>query len=55
MALQLIVIDKRCPKNNFICGNGKCLRPTELCNAKDDCGDNSDEGTICSGKIKNKV
>ena len=53
MACKLIFLDKSCPKHYFICGNGKCLRPSEICNGRDNCGDNSDEGTICSGKIRN--
>ena len=50
----MILLDKSCPKHHFICGNGNCLRPSVICNGRDDCGDNTDEGTICSGKIRDK-
>ena len=53
MVCKLIFLDKSCPKHYFICGNGKCLKPTEICNGRDDCGDNSDESTICSGNLWN--
>ena len=39
-----------CPRENFLCANEKCVNASYLCNGKDDCGDNSDEGTICTGK-----
>ena len=40
-----------CPKDQFLCSNGRCLDPLLLCNGKDDCGDDSDESTICSGTL----
>ena len=55
IARQLIFLDKKCPKNYFICGNGRCLTPTEICDGRDNCGDNTDEGTICSGKTRNFI
>ena len=41
--------DDSCPRENFLCANENCLDASYLCNGKNDCGDNSDEGTICSG------
>ena len=49
--LHFIRIDHVCSRNNFVCANGKCLDSTHLCDGKNDCGDSSDEGTICFGKI----
>ena len=35
---------RKCPfDNDFRCDNGKCVFRAQRCNAKDDCGDNSDE------------
>ena len=42
--------DEVCPRDHFVCANGKCLTKSKICNSVDDCGDNSDEGTICSGR-----
>ena len=37
----------------FQCNNGKCIRKYEICDSRDDCGDNSDEsrttGAFCGG------
>ena len=41
--------DGFCPKNNFLCANDNCLAASVLCDGNDDCGDNSDESTMCSG------
>jgi hypothetical protein len=32
-----------CEKNEFACRNGHCINSALVCNAVDDCGDNSDE------------
>ena len=40
-----------CPRESFLCSNHHCLNASVLCDGKNDCGDNSDEGTICSGTI----
>ena len=40
-----------CPRDNFTCANGNCLEISKMCDSYNDCGDNSDEGTICSGHI----
>ena len=42
-------LESVCSKSNFLCANGNCLEESKLCDSQDDCGDNSDEGTICSG------
>ena len=38
-----------CPKEEFLCANKKCVEASNICDGNDDCGDNSDENTICSG------
>lgn len=38
-----------CANDHFLCANGKCVVASHMCNGNDDCGDNSDESTICSG------
>ena len=38
-----------CEKKNFLCANGNCIPKNKLCNGYDDCNDNSDETTICTG------
>ena len=40
-----------CQNDNFLCANDKCLEASYMCDGNDDCGDNSDESTICSGNI----
>ena len=35
-----------CPRDQFQCKNRKCISKNNLCNWRDDCGDNSDE-TFC--------
>ena len=39
------------PNDHFICANKKCLPASLMCNGKDDCGDNSDETTICFSNL----
>jgi len=39
-----------CPKNKFLCPNGKCISTNHLCDGQDDCGDFADE-THCGEKI----
>ena len=36
----------------FLCANENCIPEVDMCNGVDDCGDNSDETTICSGNNK---
>ena len=38
-----------CEDDNFLCANDQCVVASNMCDGKDDCGDNSDETTICSG------
>lgn len=44
-----------CKIDEFPCANGVCINTIQhsavglLCNGEDDCGDNSDETTVCSG------
>ena len=49
--MEFFILDDICPKENFICKNGKCLEASKICDSHNDCGDNSDETTICSGLI----
>ena len=45
--------DRICPSHKFLCANDKCILPSEICDGKDDCGDNSDETTGCAkGRLK---
>ena len=46
---MLWIIEWVCPRDNFLCANGECLEALKICDGNDDCGDKSDEGTICSG------
>ena len=40
-----------CANDHFLCANNQCVVASNMCDGKDDCGDNSDETTICSGNI----
>ena len=40
-----------CPSHAFLCANNKCIAAEKVCDRKSDCDDNSDESTICTGKI----
>ena len=42
-----------CPKGHFLCTNKKCVNGLAMCDGNDDCGDNSDETTGCTGKLFN--
>ncbi|GBN00823.1 hypothetical protein AVEN_208718-1 [Araneus ventricosus] len=39
--------DGPCSFDQYRCLNNKCVQRTEMCNGRNDCGDNSDE-TYCS-------
>lgn len=41
--------DGLCSRYDFLCANDKCVNASVVCDGKDDCGDNSDEGTVCTG------
>ena len=43
------ITDAICSHGHFLCANDKCLVASDMCDGIDDCGDNSDESTICSG------
>ena len=47
----LYLLDYICPREYFVCSNNICINPTMICDGSDDCGDGSDEGTVCSGNI----
>nr|BAN20688.1 low-density lipoprotein receptor [Riptortus pedestris] len=32
-----------CPASMYVCADGRCIRPSWVCDGQDDCGDNSDE------------
>ena len=38
-----------CEHDHFLCANDECVAASYMCDGNDDCGDNSDESTICSG------
>ena len=40
-----------CQHDHFICANDNCLSASLICDGKDDCGDDSDETTICYNAI----
>ena len=43
--------DGICADDHFLCANDGCVAASYMCDGNDDCGDNSDESTICSGDI----
>lgn len=51
------LLEKSCNTNEFPCANGACIAMMDekernlMCNGVDDCGDNSDETTVCSGTL----
>ena len=45
----MILLADICPREKFLCSNEKCLNASRLCDGNNDCGDNSDEGTVCTG------
>ena len=45
----LLLLDVTCNENEFVCGNGNCVRSSWKCDRDNDCQDNSDEEG-CSGK-----
>ena len=47
----MIESDGVCSRDDFLCANDKCANASTVCDGKDDCGDNSDEGTVCSGTL----
>ena len=47
----MIESDGVCSRDDFLCANDKCANASNVCDGKDDCGDNSDEGTVCSGNF----
>ena len=47
----LTPIGESCRVDDFPCANQKCIPLSKMCNGKDDCGDNSDETTVCSGML----
>ena len=38
-----------CSTHEFLCANEQCVPLTWTCDGEDDCGDNSDETTTCTG------
>lgn len=43
-----------CATSQFLCANDRCLDASYMCNGVDNCGDNSDETTICTGTHHNR-
>ena len=48
-----LITDDSCALGGFPCTNGVCIPEHFMCNGIDDCGDNSDETTVCSGTVFN--
>jgi len=36
--------------SQFVCDNGFCVSKNKVCDSNDDCGDGSDEGSVCGKK-----
>ena len=51
MAILMITLrlflDVSCDSDQFQCGNGGCIPASYQCDGDDDCGDMSDERTVC--------
>jgi hypothetical protein len=43
-----------CSEDRFECANNLCVRQTDLCDGRDDCGDGSDEDEDMCSKYKMK-
>ncbi|GBL69053.1 hypothetical protein AVEN_241844-1 [Araneus ventricosus] len=43
-----------CSFDQFKCLNNKCVQRTDICNGRNDCGDNSDENYCCKYKTSQK-
>ena len=47
--------DTGCSRDEFVCGNGRCVAQKLRCNQQDDCGDGTDEhGCHLEGKCENE-
>ena len=47
----LIETNSKCPRNQFTCQNNRCVAESKTCDGINDCGDYSDETTLCKGKF----
>ena len=42
-------MNQKCDDDYFLCANEECVPQSWTCDGDDDCGDNSDETTNCTG------
>lgn len=51
-AIDLLTEERHCPPGRFQCANHNCTLPFKICDAVDDCGDNSDEADCAEHKCE---
>ena len=55
LRLRYIMLLGNCPLHHFQCKNKRCVPHSKICNANNDCGDNSDEIDGCTGMMQINV
>ena len=51
LKINIWILGGACSTHQFLCANEKCVPVSWTCDGEDDCGDNSDETTSCTGMI----